>query len=183
MERYSRMLLHFLHTARSRLGRLEAFVFSTRLTRITRELRERDPNSALDAVSRKVPDWSGGTRIGESLHEFFRHWSRRTLGHGAIVLIISDGWERGDPALLAAEMRRLSLRSHRVVWLNPLAGQPGYAPLTRGMQAALPYVSDLLAAHNVLDLEALAVLLGDVSRRRSESAMTRSARASVHVSH
>lgn len=162
MERYSEMLLYFAHSAQDRLGRIEAFVFSTRLTRITRELDRRQPAEAIARVSGAVHDWSGGTRIGESLHTFNREWSRRITRGGPIALVISDGWERGDPTQLAAEMAFLKRSVHRVIWLNPLAGQPGFIPETRGMRAALPHVDNFLAAGNLNNLEDLVRLLESV---------------------
>ena len=155
MERYSEMLLHFVHGAQYRFDRVEAFVFATRLTRITRQLRRRNPSDALDQVARKVPDWSGGTRIGEAIGSFNRNWSRRIGGGGPIALIVSDGWDTGDPGLLAFEMRRLGRSAHKMIWLNPLAGHDGFTPEARGMSAALPFVDDLLAggtARNLVDL-------------------------------
>jgi uncharacterized protein with von Willebrand factor type A (vWA) domain len=166
MEHYSEMLLYFAHAARGRLGRLEAFVFATHLTRITRELTRRDPSAAIAEVSEAVTDWSSGTRIGESIGTFNREWSRRVGRGGPIVLIISDGWERGDPDLLKAEMARLKRSVHRVVWLNPIAGRPNYVPATRGMQAALPYVDDFLAAANLSDLATVVDLLESVPAHR-----------------
>jgi uncharacterized protein len=161
MERYTRPLLIFAHAV-ARREDVETFVFSTRLTRITRLLRRRDIDRALANVSRSVHDISGGTRIGEALHEFNRRWARRVLGHGAIVVIVSDGWDRGDPALLRLELERLHRMSHRLIWLNPLKGTEGYEPVTRGMAAALPHVDDFLAAHNVEALDELGRLLGSL---------------------
>ena len=166
MERYTEMFLHFVHGAQGRLGRVESFVFATRLTRITREMRHRTPGEALDRVSSAVADWSGGTRIGEVIGTFNRDWSRRVTRGGAIALVISDGWDRGDPEVLAEEMARLSRSVHRVVWLNPLAGRTGYRPETRGMQAALPYVDDFLAAATILDLRDVVHLLESIPARR-----------------
>lgn len=166
MDRYTRLLLHFLHSVESSLRKVDVFVFGTRLTRITRALRRRDPDAAISAVAGEVQDWSGGTRIGESLHAFNQVWARRVLGHGAIVVIISDGWDRGDPALLRAEMERLQRASYRLLWLNPLLGSVSYRPLTQGIQAALPYVDDFLPVHNLASLEALARLLNDVQEGR-----------------
>ena len=162
MERYAEMLLYFAHAARNRFGRLEAFVFSTRLTRITRELHRRRPAEAIAAVSEHVHDWSGGTQIGEALHAFNRDWSRRVCRGRPVAIIISDGWDRGEPDLLAAEMDRLHRTVYRTVWLNPLAGREGYAPETRGMRAALPYVDDFLAAGTLRDLRSLVRLLESV---------------------
>jgi uncharacterized protein with von Willebrand factor type A (vWA) domain len=170
MDRYVEMFLSFVHAARGRLGRVEAFVFSTRLTRITRELRRREPSEALRAVAEAVDDWSGGTRIGESLRTFNLHWSRRVTRGGPIVLIISDGWDCGEPDVLRLEMSRLARSVHRVIWLNPLAGRPGYAPETRGMQAALPYVDDFLPAARLRDLGEVVDLLESVPARRRSNA-------------
>jgi hypothetical protein len=165
MERYTEMFLYFMHAAQGRLGRVEAFVFATRLSRITRPLRQKLPEVALQQISKSVSDWSGGTRIGEALEEFNDYWSRRVTRGGAIGLIISDGWDTGDPALLAAEMARFSRTMHRVVWLNPLAGRPGFAPETRGLQAALPHVDHFLAAGTLNDLRDVVRLLDSVPAR------------------
>jgi len=166
MDRYTRLLLHFLHSVESSLQRVEVFVFGTRLTRITAALHRRDPDAAIAAATSQVHDWSGGTRIGEALRAFNRRWARRVLGHGAIVLIISDGWDRGEPDLLADEMERLQRSSYRLLWLNPLLGSPNYRPLTQGIQAALPWVDDFLPIHNLASLEALGRLLDDVQQGR-----------------
>jgi len=165
MERYSRLLLIFAH-AIARREDVETFVFSTRLTRITRMLRRRDLDRALDAVSKTVHDFSGGTRIGSALAEFNRRWARRVLGHGAVVIIISDGWDRGEVVQLESELARLQRSAHRLIWLNPLLGSAGYEPLTRGMAAALPHTDDFLAAHNIDALDELGRLLSGVDRRR-----------------
>ena len=165
MERYSRLLMIFAH-AIARREELEAFVFSTRLTRITRLLRYRDLDRALESVSKGVHDFSGGTRIGDALGDFNRRWARRVLGHGAIVIIVSDGWDRGDPAQLTAELVHLRRSSHRLIWLNPLLGSEGYEPLTRGMAAALPHVDDFLAAHNLKALDDLGRLLASLDGRK-----------------
>jgi uncharacterized protein with von Willebrand factor type A (vWA) domain len=160
MERYTRLLLQFVYSlGRGLHQRVEAFVFSTRLTRITHQIRERDVEGAFQRIARLVPDWSGGTRIGEALQTFNYDWSRRVLGQGAVVLLISDGWDRGDPALLGTEIARLQRSCHRLIWLNPLLGSEQYEPLTRGMQAALPYIDDFLPVHNLASLEDLASLL------------------------
>ena len=166
MERYSRFLMIFAH-AIARREDLETLVFSTRLTRITRLLRHRDIDRALDSVSKGVHDFSGGTRIGDALGDFNRRWARRVLGHGAVVVIVSDGWDRGDPGHLTAELIHLRRSAHRLVWLNPLLGSEGYEPLTRGMAAALPHCDDFLAAHNVAALEDLGRLLGSLDSRTS----------------
>ncbi|MCS7261105.1 MAG: VWA domain-containing protein [Anaerolineae bacterium] len=161
MERYSRLFLHFMYALRQSAKHIEAFVFGTRLTRITPALRHRDVDTALREVSREVLDWSGGTRIGESLKTFNYRWSRRVLRNGAVVIIISDGWDRGDIALLRHEMDRLRRSCHHLIWLNPLAGAPHYQPLVRGMQAALPYVDEFLPLHNLESLEAVVRHLGE----------------------
>ena len=166
MDRYTRLFLHFLHSVESSLQQTEVFLFGTRLTRITRTLRRRDPDAAMAAVASQVYDWSGGTRIGEALRTFNQRWARRVLGHGAIVMIISDGWDRGDPELLAAEMERLRRASYRLLWLNPLLGSSNYRPLTQGIQAALPFVDDFLPVHNLCTLEVLAQLLNDIQEGR-----------------
>ena len=171
MDRYSRMLLHFAHGLAHRRGRLEVFLFATGLTRVTRQIRLRRLQEAVDAVSDVVPDWSGGTRIGPALRQFHQRWARRVLHQAPVVLLISDGWDRGDPHVLREQVARLQRSCHRLIWLNPLIGTVNYAPLTRGLQAALPYVDDFLAARTLTDLAELAVHLGAVashvpSRRR-----------------
>jgi len=165
MERYSRMLLHFAHALTSRHRRVEAFLFSTQLTRITRQLCARRPDEAIAAVSRSVPDWSGGTRIGGAIKEFHRRWGRRVLNGGPVVLLISDGWDRGDPEVLGAQIARLQRRCYRLVWLNPLIGTAGYSPLTRGLEAALPYVDDFLPARTLGNFADLAAHLNALSTR------------------
>jgi uncharacterized protein with von Willebrand factor type A (vWA) domain len=167
MERYTRLLLHFIYGLAEGLDQqVEAFVFSTRLTRVTRQLRGRDVERALRQVSEVVVDWSGGTRIGEAIKSFNFDWGRRVLGRGAVVLLISDGWDRGDVDLLKREMARLQRSCYRLIWLNPLLGSPEYEPLTRGMQAALPYVDDFLPVHNLASLEDLAKRLATIDQRR-----------------
>jgi len=166
MELYSRILLQFLHGVTQRHARTETFVFGTRLTRITGPLQIRNVDAALDHAAREIVDFAGGTRIGDCLHAFDRQHARRVLGRGAVVLIISDGWETGDPAALAAEMRRLAERAYRVVWLNPLLGRAGYAPEVRGMAAALPYVDDFLPIRDLRSLQELAVELARLPRRK-----------------
>ena len=157
MERYTRMLLHFIHSLYAGLeSQVEAFLFATRLTRITKQLGQRDIDQSVNEVSKAVPDWSGGTRIGAALREFNFRWARRTLGWGSIVLIVSDGWDRGEPEALSEEMARLQRSCRRLIWLNPLAGAEDYEPLTQGMRAAAPYVDDLLPVHNLAALLDLA---------------------------
>jgi uncharacterized protein with von Willebrand factor type A (vWA) domain len=165
MERYSRLLLIFAHAV-ARREDVETFVFSTRLTRITRLLRRRDIDGALAEVGKRVHDFSGGTRIGQALAEFNRRWARRVLGHGAVTIVVSDGRDRGDPGQLAVELERLRRMSHRLIWLNPLLGSQGYEPVTRGMAAALPHTDDFLAAHNLNALDELGALLASLDRRR-----------------
>ena len=167
MEKYARLLLQFLYSVAHSLPQVECFVFGTRLTRITGQLKLRNIDQAIDQASREVVDWAGGTRIGESLRVFNRHWSRRVLGRGAVALLISDGWEQGDPALLATEIRRLQRRCHRLIWLNPLLGRETYQPRVGGMQAVLPHIDDFLPIHNFQSLEALAQRLGALDERRS----------------
>ena len=155
MERYARMLLHFMYSLTEDRRRVESFVFGTRLTRITRHLKHRDIDEAISAVSQEVVDWAGGTRIGESIKDFNYNWLRRVLRSSSIVLIISDGWDRGDTDLLEREMGRLKRSCHRLFWLNPLMGYKDYEPLTLGMKAALPHVDRLLSVHNLESLEQL----------------------------
>ena len=163
MERYSRMLLHFVHALSRRHRRVEVFLFSTRLTRITLQLRGRRLDQAITAVARAVPDWSGGTRIGGAIVDFRRHWARRVLRGGPVVLLISDGWDRGDPIELRDQVAWLQRACHRLIWLNPLIGTVGYAPLTRGLQAALPFVDDFLAVRTLSNLADLALHLNTLA--------------------
>jgi uncharacterized protein len=156
------MLLSCVQAAVAARRRVEAFAFGTRLTRITRELEGRDPDRALARATAAVVDLGGGTRIGDAIATLNREHGRR-LGRGAVVVMASDGWDRGDPELLGAEMARLRRTAHRLVWLNPLAADPAYEPLTRGMQAALPHTDQLLAGNSIASLVTLAALLEDVS--------------------
>jgi uncharacterized protein len=158
MAPYARMLLQYLHAAVATHRRVEAFVFGTRLTRITHELGVRDPDRALDRAAAAVVDWSGGTRIGASIATLNRVHGRR-LGRGSVIVVLSDGWDRGDPALLATEMARLRRSAHRVIWLNPLKAAPDYEPLARGMAAALPHTDHFLAGNSLRSLAELANLL------------------------
>jgi uncharacterized protein with von Willebrand factor type A (vWA) domain len=160
MEKYARLLLQFLYSATHGLRRVECFVFGTRLTRITPQLQLRNIDRSVDQAAREVVDWAGGTRIGESLQSFNRRWGRRALGRGAVVLLISDGWDQGQPELLARELRFLQHRCHRLIWLNPLAGRATYQPLVGGMQAALKYIDDFLPIDNFQRLAELAERLG-----------------------
>ncbi|MEA2453930.1 MAG: uncharacterized protein QOI45_192 [Thermoleophilaceae bacterium] len=158
MAPYSRMLLQYLHAAVATHRRVEAFVFGTRLTRVTSELAVRDPDRALDRASAAVVDWSGGTRIGDAIGTLNRVHGRR-LGRGSVIVILSDGWDRGEPEHLAEEMARLRRSAHRVIWLNPLKAAPGYEPLARGMAAALPHTDHFLAGNSLRSLSELADLL------------------------
>ena len=166
MESYARLVLQFFYSAAHSLDRVEAFVFGTRLTRITTQLRLRQVDRALDEAAKRVVDWSGGTRIGDSLAEFNRRWGRRVLQRGAVVLIVSDGWERGDVALLRHEMARLQRHCYRLIWLNPHLGRAGYEPLVEGMAAALEHVDDFLPIHNLQSLRALSRWLARLPARR-----------------
>jgi uncharacterized protein len=167
MERYTRLLLHFIYTlARGMDQKVEAFVFGTRLTHVTRQLADKDIDRSLKKISHLVKDWSGGTRIGECLKMFNFRWGRRVLGQGAVVLLISDGWDRGETDLLRAEIARLQRSCYRLIWLNPLLGSEQYKPLTRGMQTALPYVDNFLPVHNLASLEDLAMHLTRIDQSR-----------------
>ena len=158
MEPYARMLLQYMQACVAVWRRVEAFVFGTRLTRVTAELAGRNPDRALDRAAGAAEDWSGGTRIGDALATLNREHGRR-LGRGAVVVLLSDGWDRGEPEQLAAEMARLRRCAHGVIWLNPLKAQPGYEPLTRGMLAALPHVDHFLAGNSLASLADLADLM------------------------
>ena len=159
MEPYSRALVRFLHAAVVGRGRIEAFALGTRLTRITRELSSRDPDAALARAAQSVPDWSGGTRLGEGLRAFNDQWGVRGMARGSVVVILSDGWDRGDPALLGEQMQRLQRVAYRTVWVNPLKASPGYAPLAAGMAAALPYVDEFVEGHSLDSLQKLAEVI------------------------
>jgi hypothetical protein len=167
MEAYSRALLLYLHAV-VRSGRgVEVFAFGTRLTRLTVELRTRDPEVALARAAERVADWASGTRIGASLKRYNDVWGRRALTRGAVVLIASDGWEREDHELVGAEMARLHRAAYAVVWVNPVKGSPDYQPLAAGMRAALPFVDRFVAGHNLASLEALGGLLARIDRRHA----------------
>jgi len=175
MERHSRLLLRFVQALSAASSvKTESFVFGTRLTRVTRLLRDRDRDRALAKVADSVNDWAGGTRIGESFRDFNLHWARRTLRTSGVVIVVSDGWDRGDPALVATETARLRRNCHRLVWLNPLAGTPGYEPLAGGMRAAMPYIDDFVPAGTVASLERLGEILAGIrtsdTRRGGEAA-------------
>jgi uncharacterized protein with von Willebrand factor type A (vWA) domain len=165
MERYSRLTLQFFYSVSHSFQEVEAFLFGTRLTRITPQLKIKNVDQAVAQAAGQVIDWSGGTRIGESLAAFNQHWSRRVLRRGAVVIIVSDGWERGDAAGLRREMRYLHHRCHRLIWLNPHLGRREYQPRVEGMAAALAYVDDFLPIHNLQSLSQLAQHLGSLGRR------------------
>ena len=165
MEPYARALLRFMHAAVVGRQRVEAFTFGTRLTRITKELTSRDPDKALSQTSAQVSDWSGGTRLGECLRTFNDKWGVGGMARGSIFVVLSDGWDRGDPKVLAEQMQRLNRVAYRVIWVNPLKVSPGYAPLARGMAAALPYIDDFVEGHS---LEALQHLTEVISRNSNE---------------
>ncbi len=164
MAQYSRVLLHFVHAVANRRGpgwaRVHAFTFGTRLTNVSRHLRSRDVDAALAAAGAEAQDWQGGTRIGDCLHAFNRDWSRRVTGQGAVVLLISDGLDRGEPAVLAAEMQRLRLSSRRLVWINPLLRWEGFVPRAAGIRAMLPHVDAFRPGHSIDSVAALARALG-----------------------
>jgi uncharacterized protein with von Willebrand factor type A (vWA) domain len=170
MEPYADALLRFAHVVvRRGPGAVEAFTLGTRLTRVTNQLRMRDPERAMAAAGRAIPDWSGGTRLGEVLRAFVDRWGQRGAARRAVVVVFSDGWERGDTALLGVQMDRLSRLAHRLIWVNPHAGKDGYAPVQGGIVAALPHLDELLAGHSLATLERLLqVMHSAVGRRRGE---------------
>jgi uncharacterized protein with von Willebrand factor type A (vWA) domain len=163
MAAYSRALLRFMHAGVISGERLEAFVLGTRLTRVTKELTTRDPDRALKGAAGAVKDWSGGTRLGDTVKEFVDRWGQRGIARGAVVVILSDGWDRGDVAVLAEQMMRLSRLAYKVIWVNPLKAAPDYQPLARGMAAALPYVDEFLSGHNFESLEELARAIAEAT--------------------
>lgn len=161
MEDYARALLRFVHASIVARRRVEAFALGTRLTRLTRELSTRDPDRAFDAASSAVADWSGGTRLGESLRKFNDEWGVRGMARGAVVVVMSDGWDRGAPEDMAEQMQRLHRVAHRVVWVNPLKATEGYAPLAQGMAAALPHVDAFIEGHSLAALNKLARVISN----------------------
>ncbi|NOX63916.1 MAG: VWA domain-containing protein [Chloroflexi bacterium] len=167
MSRYTRLLLQFIYALERGLEHVEAFLFSTKLHRITPYLRQRSVDAALAEISFRVQEMGGGTQIGRALKTFNVVWARRVLGRGAIVILVSDGWDRGEPEEIRRQMERLQLSASRLIWLNPWLGIPGYKPLTRGMQAALPYIDDFLPIHNLYSLEQLAALLASTPSNKS----------------
>lgn len=171
MDRYTRLLLRFIHTITTASGnKLEAFMFGTRLTRVTKELAVRDTDRALLNISKKVEDWSGGTRIGESLADFNRKYARKVLGRGAVSIVLSDGWDKGDPKVLQRELERLRRHSHRLIWVNPALGAQAQRPMAAGMHAALSCVDDFLAAPNLTGLAELGSVLSSLPAGRPRRA-------------
>ncbi|WP_412563375.1 vWA domain-containing protein [Thalassobius sp. MITS945101] len=177
MSQYSRMVLHFLHAVANEKGagwaKVHGFTFGTRLTNITRHLRRRDVDQALALAGAEAQDWEGGTRIGDCLHLFNRDWSRRVLGQGAVVLLITDGLDRGDAASLSKEMERLHLSSRRLIWINPLLRWDGFAPKAQGIKAMLPHVDAFRAGHSIASLEALAAAISDAQDRGEKDRLLR----------
>jgi uncharacterized protein with von Willebrand factor type A (vWA) domain len=162
MAPYADTLMRFAHVVARRMpNAVEVFTVGTRLTRITRELRHRDPEHALSCAGRAIPDWSGGTRLGDVLRAFLDHWGQRGVARRAVVVIFSDGWERGEVSMLAGQLARLRRLAHRVVWVNPHAGKDGYAPVQGGIVAALPHLDELLAGHSLATLERLLGVISD----------------------
>ncbi len=169
MEPYARALIRFVHAAVAGRARVEAFALGTRLTRLTRELSSRDPDRAMRAAAEVVADWSGGTRLGDGIRRFNDEWGCRGMARGAVVVVLSDGWDRGDPAEMAEQMERLHRVAHRVVWVNPLKASPGYQPLAQGMAAALPFIDDFVEGHSLDSLEYLVDVLVDPDAARVAS--------------
>ena len=167
MSAYSRALLRFMHAGVISGAPLEAFVLGTRLTRVTRELGTKNPDRALVEASGAVRDWSGGTRLGDTIKEFVDRWGQRGMARGSVVVILSDGWDRGDVDVLAEQMQRLSRLAYKVIWVNPLKAAPSYQPLARGMAAALPHVDEFLSGHNFESLEELARAIAEAAGRES----------------
>jgi uncharacterized protein with von Willebrand factor type A (vWA) domain len=159
MEPYARAFVRFVHAAVVSRTRVEAFALGTRLTRVTRELSSRDPDAAVHAAASRVVDWAGGTRLGDGLRAFNDEWGIRGMARGAIVVILSDGWDRGEPDALAEQMARLSRVAYKIVWVNPLKASPGYAPLAQGMAAALPHVDVFVEGHSLAALEEVAEVI------------------------
>jgi uncharacterized protein with von Willebrand factor type A (vWA) domain len=159
MEPYARAFVRFVHAAVVSRTRVEAFALGTRLTRVTRELQSRDPDAAIRAAAERVVDWAGGTRLGDGLRSFNDSWGVRGMARGATIVILSDGWDRGDPGALAEQMARLARVAYKIVWVNPLKASPGYAPLAQGMAAALPFVDVFVEGHSLAAMEELATVI------------------------
>jgi uncharacterized protein with von Willebrand factor type A (vWA) domain len=181
MSAYSRAILHFLHAVANQKGagwaKVHAFTFGTRLTNITRHLATRDVDAALKAVGQEAQDWEGGTKIGTCLREFNRDWSRRVLGQGAVVLLVTDGLDRDDPADLARAAERLHLSARKLIWLNPLLRFDGFAPRAQGISALMPHVDSFRAGHNIASLAALAEALSRPDDRGEKDRMLAQIRA------
>ena len=177
MEPYARAMLRFVHAAVSGRQRVEAFAIGTRLTRMTKELHSHDPDTALAAAGRRVHDWSGGTRLGDCLRVFNDQWGVRGMARGAIVVVLSDGWDRGDPDVLAEQMQRLQRVAYQTIWVNPLKVTPGYAPLARGMAAALPFVDAFVEGHSLAAMQELARVIATAPERRNAQQTTATSRA------
>jgi len=163
MDHYTRILMHFIHTIYSSGNKVEAFTFGTRLTRVTQHLRQKDINDSIEMINNLVKDWSGGTKIGETIQEFNLRWARRVLGNGAIVILITDGWDTGNTTILNQEFNRLSKSCHRIIWLNPNLGYQDFKPLTLGVQVILKHVDDFLPIHNLNCLTDLNDLLSSLN--------------------
>jgi uncharacterized protein with von Willebrand factor type A (vWA) domain len=162
MQPYADALLRLAHRLVTALPRrVEVFTLGTRLTRITAALRERQPDEAIAAAGRIVPDWSGGTRLGDVVEAFVRRWARRGPARGAVVVIASDGWERGDPRLLGEQLRLLRLLAHAIIWMNPHRGKPGYAPIQSGIRVSLPHLDQLVAGHSMAAFAELLEVIAD----------------------
>ena len=161
MEPYARALIRFVHAAVAGRQKVEAFALGTRLTRLTRELSSRDPDEALRRAATSVSDYGGGTRLGDGIRVFNDEWGQRGMARGAIVIVLSDGWDRGDPEVLGEQMQRLHRVTHKIVWVNPLKVTPGYAPLARGMAAALPHVDAFVEGHSIDAIDELARVIGE----------------------
>ena len=173
MAEYSRSLVRFAHVAVADRSPVEVFTVGTRLTRLTRELATLDPDEALDRAAAAVPDWDGGTRLGESIQRFNEDWGVRGMARGAIVVILSDGWDRGDTDVLAQQMARLQRVAFRTVWVNPLKASEGYAPLAKGMAAALPFIDDFIEGHSLESLDELGRIVSSLGVRRPMQEMSR----------
>jgi uncharacterized protein len=180
MAGYADALLRFAHAAtRGRAGATEVFTLGTRLTRVTEELTHRDPDTAMRAVSAAIPDWSGGTRLADTVREFLDRFGQRGLARGAVVVVLSDGWETGDAAALGVQLQRLARLAHRVVWANPRAGRPGFEPTAAGMAAALPSCDQLVEGHSLAALERLAAVVAAASRETRQAAHEAARRRTV----
>lgn len=161
MESYARVLIRFAHAAVVGRGNVEVFALGTRLTRITRQLATRDPETAVAAAAGQVEDWSGGTRLGDSIEAFVREWGIRGMARGSIVVVLSDGWDRGEPTAMRDAMERLQRLSHKLIWVNPLKAGPGYEPTAQGMAAALPFCDEFLEGHCLRSISELAAVISN----------------------